>query len=700
MAEQAHEEDDTQNIRIYLRLRPVARQSQLVQVLDDDRRVEITVAKDAATGIVNNQQERFIFQFNGVFVDSATQDQVFEQVAQPVVASALEGINGTVFAYGATGSGKTFTVTGGVGRYVDRGLIPRAVSHVFAAAAERPDCTLDVHVSYLEIYNDAGYDLLDPGREAKSMEDLPRVSVYEDETGATRLRNLALHPAATEEAALNLLFLGDTNRAISETPMNMASSRSHCIFTLHIASRQAGRSTVLRSKLHLVDLAGSERIKRSGMEGAPLLREAKHINLSLHFLEQVIVALQERATSGRAHVPYRNSMMTLMLRDSLGGNCRTVMIATVAPSGDQLLESVSTCRFAQRVAMIANEVRVNEEEDPALVIAGLRQEVADLKAELQLAQGEEQEPDTPREAAWKVAAVHASVDAFFHNTDPAATLEVQPPRMPLFRAAFVRLKALARWTGSSAAAAGSFGGASNEAVEKLRAQIAGLQQQLKQRDAEVAVLVGMRPAPDSAVLAPNGSRHNRAAADPSQLAHPQTRPSEPRQNGGSQDTGSAGQHPRKEKPEVRRDVSGDDEALQRAFEEFRRGYAGQAAMQSDKALLASSYSEAKALAEQVNGSKRRIDELKAALERTRVQRALPNLGQVIMSSSSADMAIAPPDEEERADRLLLDQEKAMYRNKYAQLAKKKEEVEKLQEVVMAARQRVQSDFQQWMQDGK
>ena len=140
---------------------------------------------------------------------------------------------------------------------------------------------------------------------------------------------------SNEEDALNLLFVGDTNRMIAETPSNPSSSRSHCIFIITISSRQEGGDILRRSKLHLVDLAGSERVARTGI-GGNLLKEAKYINLSLHYLEQVIIALQEKSASKRSHIPYRNSMMTSVLRDSLGGNCMTTMIATCAVEDSHL----------------------------------------------------------------------------------------------------------------------------------------------------------------------------------------------------------------------------------------------------------------------------------------------------------------------------------------------------------------------------
>ena len=191
-----------------------------------------------------------------------------------------------------------------------------------------------------------------------------------------------MHRATSEEEALNLLFLGDTNRAISETAMNQASSRSHCLFTVFLECRGAGGSDkVRRSKLHLVDLAGSERVHKTKSDGITL-NEAKYINTSLFYLEMVIVALNEKNKKARDHIPYRNSMMTSVLRDSLGGNCRTVMIATCSAEKPQTEESISTCRFAQRVALVKNDAVLNEETDPSVTIARLKSEVSTLRAEI------------------------------------------------------------------------------------------------------------------------------------------------------------------------------------------------------------------------------------------------------------------------------------------------------------------------------
>lgn len=372
--------------------------------MPDNQLVDFTLPQDVDRNLVHGAKDRHQFRFDGLFNMGVAQDEVFDQVAKEAVDSALDGYNSTVFAYGQTGSGKTFTITGGAEKYQDRGLIPRSLQRIFAAMKSRTDVQYTAYISYLEIYNESGYDLLDPSQESKALEELPKVSLMEDEDGNVHLRGLSMHMASSEEEALNLLFLGDTNRAIAETPMNMASSRSHCIFTISLESRQEGSSTVKRSKLHLVDLAGSERVSKTGAAGQ-LFKEATFINKSLHYLELVIVALHEQRKGNRTHIPYRNSIMTSVLRDSLGGNCKTTMIATINPELEHTNESISTCRFAQRVARVQNSAKLNEETDPHVLVSqmktkvsALEQEVAYLKAKESGESGDETLSETDIES--------------------------------------------------------------------------------------------------------------------------------------------------------------------------------------------------------------------------------------------------------------------------------------------------------------
>lgn len=410
-------------ITIFARIKPCKRPSRyysLTENSDGKPKLSFVVPKDDAAGSVNNKRETYNFRFKHVFPHDCSQDDVFDVVAVPVVESVLEGYNGTIFAYGQTGSGKTFTITGGPERYADRGVIPRVLTYLFEKFASHSERTFEAQVSYLEIYNDNGYDLLDPKHEVSKMEDLARVELLDAGSGDVYLKNLSKNTVATEEAALNALFLGDTNRMIAETPMNMASTRSHCVFTIHITSRAAGTGVVRRSKLHLVDLAGSERIGKTGTAGT-LATEAKYINLSLHYLEQVIVALSEKS---RSHIPYRNSLLTSVLRDSLGGNCMTTMIATVNVQKGNIDESISTCRFAQRVALIQNTATLNEEVDPSVLIRTLKAEVERLKAELALATGgsavDTSKPLHPEEHLQ----CKSMVRAFVASSDPDAMITV------------------------------------------------------------------------------------------------------------------------------------------------------------------------------------------------------------------------------------------------------------------------------------
>ncbi|EFJ44921.1 Kif6 type kinesin-like protein [Volvox carteri f. nagariensis] len=282
---------EVSGIDIYVRIKPVRRPSPRLVVDTSENKIEFIIPRNESARLVNNQREHFEFRFNGILTAEAKQDEVFERVARPVVTGAMEGYNGTIFAYGQTGSGKTFTITGGPERYVDRGIIPRCISAIFSEISKRSDQQFTVHISYLGIYNNEGYDLLDAGREIKAMEDLQQVHLGEAEDGTV---SYPMYRANNEEAALNLFFTGEYNRTIGDTPRNMASSRSHCIFTIHIEGRKVGEDVVRRSKLNLVDLAGSERVSKTGVDGTTL-REAKYINLSLHYLEQVIIALQEKA---------------------------------------------------------------------------------------------------------------------------------------------------------------------------------------------------------------------------------------------------------------------------------------------------------------------------------------------------------------------------------------------------------------------
>jgi kinesin family protein 6/9 len=325
MDSKEEESTDQSGIQVFLRIRPSANPSDHIKRDDIDVNkicFQIPKQEDA---IVNNSRSSYGFKFNGVLDEKTKQRDVFRTVGLPVIKNVLAGYNSTIFAFGQTGSGKTFTITGGPERYEDRGIIPRSISQLFKTMKDAVDgTTYSCYVSYLEIYNQSGYDLLTDNTVA-TIQDIPKVTMLEDEFGYFNFKNLSIHPVASEEEALNLLFQGDTNRAVAATEMNQNSTRSHCIFTMILERRRAGTDTVVRSKLNIVDLAGSERVSRTSSEGQTL-KEAKYINSSLFFLEMVIIALHEKKKRGNVHIPYRNSMMTSVLRDSLGGNCKLFQI--------------------------------------------------------------------------------------------------------------------------------------------------------------------------------------------------------------------------------------------------------------------------------------------------------------------------------------------------------------------------------------
>jgi kinesin family protein 6/9 len=246
-----------------------------------------------------------------------------------IIQSALDGYSGTVLAYGQTGSGKTFTISGTSSDYKYRGVIPRAIGALYHEIQNRYESQITVRVSYVEVYNEVIHDLLSTVGQDNENELNPNVAIQEDPVYGVFVKGAVNALSHTEEEALSLLFEGETNKTISEHKLNKMSSRSHCIFTINLETRSRVESSekVIISKINVVDLAGSERTKKTGSEGLVIL-EASFINRSLSYLEQVVVALSERE---RDHVPYRQSKLTHLLKDSIGGNCKTIMIANVWP---------------------------------------------------------------------------------------------------------------------------------------------------------------------------------------------------------------------------------------------------------------------------------------------------------------------------------------------------------------------------------
>ncbi|KAI9991349.1 hypothetical protein PInf_019030 [Phytophthora infestans] len=691
--------DEDANIRIFLRVKPSKKPSGFFSWDEDSSMMKYDIPKDIAAGLINNSRTSYKFRFDSVIGMEARQEEVFDRVGRPCVESALNGFNSTVFAYGQTGSGKTFTITGGAERYDDRGLIPRALSLIFERMRNQTSqAQIIAQISYLEIYNNQGYDLLDPNHEStKSLDDLPRVAMLEDEDGNCHLRNLSMHPVTTEEDALNLLFLGDTNRAVSETAMNLASSRSHCIFTVSLETRRVGSEVVLRSKLHLVDLAGSERAHKTGAKGQ-LLREAAYINTSLHYLEMVIVALHEKNTKGRSHIPYRNSMMTSVLRDSLGGNCKTVMVATVSPEKDQTDESVSTCRFAQRVARVKNDARLNEGVDPAVIIRQLKARVASLEEELAILKGDVNEGAELKD--YEMDKLRQKCLNFVNDSEPSAHLAMGEFTYTKMKACFDILKSMANAAGAAAAAAGSSGlsgpnsdgklisagsGGNNQELEQ---RLHELEQLVQQRDNEIAIMVNM-------------IRENHGAAVPAELlsrgfvdysSNQEEHDSKPQKK---QNT------PKKPPGDYASTLVVDPAVLEdpaKAFEAFKAQYPKNDVIRDNKVALKRKYDAAKALANEVNDARNQIKALTLKMEKLRKQQAIADeglLGAAGDGSSSSDAA-----EMEAAEQKLkaeIDTHKIAYKKGFHELSELKKEIQHIQKMLEMGRLKLQKDFDLWYQ---
>ncbi|KAM9712859.1 kinesin-like protein KIF9 [Menidia menidia] len=369
-------------VGVFVRIRPTANFAQdLIEVLPDGQTINIHQRKDSRK-LLESQKSHLnsrSFHLEGV-LHNVSQEELYNRVCKQVVLGALNGYNGTVMCFGQTGAGKTYTMTGSTESYKQRGIIPRAIQEVFREVDKKSERAFLVHLSYVEIYNESLVDLLSslqgPKRSSRGM------AVIEQPGGGVFIRGLSLHPVHTEEEALNLLFEGEMNRIIGSHALNRMSSRSHCILTIHMESRSRTLSDpkYVTSKLNLVDLAGSERLRKTGSEGQ-MMKEAMYINKSLSFLEQAILALADR---GRDHIPFRQTKLTHALKDSLGGNCRTVLVANIYGEAAQIDETMSTLRFASRMKCVQTNPAVNEHTDPAVQIKTLQREVKLLKDELSI----------------------------------------------------------------------------------------------------------------------------------------------------------------------------------------------------------------------------------------------------------------------------------------------------------------------------
>uniref|UniRef100_A0A668UTJ1 Kinesin-like protein n=1 Tax=Oreochromis aureus TaxID=47969 RepID=A0A668UTJ1_OREAU len=319
------------NIKVLCRFRPL-NQSEIIR---GDKFIPIFQGED--TVILGGKA----YVFDRVFPTNSTQEQVYSTCAKQIVKDVLGGYNGTIFAYGQTSSGKTHTMEGNLHDPQGMGIIPRIAEdifeHIFAM-----DENLEFHIK-------VGVD--------SDVLTKTNLSVHEDKHRVPYVKGCTERFVTSPEEVMDVIDEGKANRHVAVTNMNEHSSRSHSIFLINIKQENVETEQKLSGKLYLVDLAGSEKVSKTGAEGA-VLDEAKNINKSLSALGNVISALAEGTKS---HVPYRDSKMTRILQDSLGGNCRTTMFICCSPSSYNDTETKSTLMFGQRAKTIRNTVSVNLE---------------------------------------------------------------------------------------------------------------------------------------------------------------------------------------------------------------------------------------------------------------------------------------------------------------------------------------------------
>ncbi|XP_058742809.1 kinesin-like protein KIN-14F isoform X2 [Vicia villosa] len=358
-------------IRVYCRVRPFlpGQQSNGQSTVD-------YIGEDGNIMIVNplkqGKDARKVFSFNKVFATNATQEQIYVDT-QPLVRSVLDGYNGCIFAYGQTGSGKTYTMSGpDLMTEETWGVNYRALRDLFHISKERAEAIkYEVSVQMIEIYNEQVRDLLVSDGSNRRL-DIRNNS----QLNGLNVPDACLVPVSCTQDVLDLMKIGQKNRAVGATALNERSSRSHSVLTIHVRGRDLVSNSVLKGCLHLVDLAGSERVEKSEAVGERL-KEAQHINKSLSALGDVISALAQKSQ----HIPYRNSKLTQVLQDSLGGHAKTLMFVHINPEVNAFGETISTLKFAERVASI--ELGAAKSNKETGEIRELKEEISNIKLALE-----------------------------------------------------------------------------------------------------------------------------------------------------------------------------------------------------------------------------------------------------------------------------------------------------------------------------
>lgn len=354
------------SIRVYCRIRPFLPgqvSSSTVGCIDDGNITILTPSKSGKEG-------RKSFSFNKVFGPSSSQEEVFLDT-QPLIRSVLDGYNVCIFAYGQTGSGKTFTMSGPKNMTEQtQGVNYRALGDLFNLAEKRKGIFVyDIAVQMIEIYNEQVRDLLTNDGLNK------RLEIRNNSQNGINVPDASLVRVASTTDVMELMNIGHKNRAVGATALNDRSSRSHSCLTVHVQGKDLTSGNIIRGCMHLVDLAGSERVDKSEVTG-DRLKEAQHINKSLSALGDVIASLAQK----NAHVPYRNSKLTQLLQDSLGGQAKTLMFVHISPESDAVGETISTLKFAERVSTVElGAARLNKDSGE---VRELKEQISRLKTAL------------------------------------------------------------------------------------------------------------------------------------------------------------------------------------------------------------------------------------------------------------------------------------------------------------------------------
>ena len=399
-----------QNFKVCVRVRPLIQREQLAGgascvELPDPQTVQIYKPSPSSSLVPDSNPHTLVqtgtadsnftrehtFSFDRAYGPDTTQLELYTTAVRPVVLNILEGYNGSIIAYGQTSSGKTYTMEGepGVSTEETCGAIPRVAAEIFSYIEKSSNSASKflVRASFMQVYNEQMQDLLRPSKQGQPKQPL---KIREIPTG-TYVQGLSESVVKSPQDIIELMRRGSQHRSTASTRMNWHSSRSHALFSIIVEHSEVSTVTkkkiITIGKLNLVDLAGSERVKESGAEGERL-GEACKINSSLSALGKVILSLTTRG-KGALHVPYRETKITFLLRDSLGGNCRTTLITNVTPAAPNYSETLGTLRFGNNAKSVRNDARINQDMSEQGLLLAYERELQKLRDELERASTKE-----------------------------------------------------------------------------------------------------------------------------------------------------------------------------------------------------------------------------------------------------------------------------------------------------------------------